>query len=169
MYGATVSGGLSARESDDIERRRGAMCASMLATPFLQAIGLRIDAFTPAEARLTLPFDEKLTNDGRHYHGGVVAAVLDTAGAAAFWGAYDYGRRMRASTITASVQFTGACDRSDLTCEARVIRQRKDLVFTEARACDSAGRVVAHGQQTYRLAPLASVSATPAERIAGTR
>jgi acyl-coenzyme A thioesterase PaaI-like protein len=36
-------------------------------------------------------------------------------------------------------------------CQARTVRRRKELTFTEITATDSDGNVVAHAVQTYRL------------------
>ena len=138
--------------SEYVARQRERMRRAMLATPFVRSLGLRFDVFETDGARVVLPFAEWLTNDDVHYHGGVVAAVLDTAGAAAFWAAHDYDERLRANTISATVHFTGAAIQSDLICDASIVRRRTDLVFAQAIAADSGGRLVAHGIQTYRLA-----------------
>jgi uncharacterized protein (TIGR00369 family) len=120
----------------------------------MASVGARFDKFEMEYVRLTLPFAPALTNDGRYYHGGIVVAMLDMAGVSAFWASYDYRARVRASIVSLSTQFVGACDRSDLVCEAGVIKRGQDLVFTSSIATDTTGRVVAHGLQTYRIAPL---------------
>jgi acyl-coenzyme A thioesterase PaaI-like protein len=119
----------------------------------MASVGARFDTFEMEHVRLTLPFAPAPTDDGRYYHGGIVVAMLDTAGVSAFWASYDYRARVRASTVSLSTQFVGACDRSDLVCEAGVIKRGQDLVFTSSIATDTTGRVVTHGQQTYRIAP----------------
>jgi uncharacterized protein (TIGR00369 family) len=100
---------------------------------------------------LRLPFREDLTNDGVYYHGGVIASVVDTAGAAAAWSNHDFDKGARASTISLSIQYVGACKKSDLVCSARTVRRGKELTFTEITAADADGNVVAHAVQTYRI------------------
>jgi len=141
-----------------VEERRDALRQSMLRTPYVQALGLQFEKFAPDGVSMRLPFAEWLTNDGVYFHGGVISAVLDTAGAAAFWASHDFSAPLRASTIGLNVQFTGACKGTDLWCTARVVRRGKNLVFTEATGLDPDGLVVAHSTQTYRL-----VARTPAE------
>jgi acyl-coenzyme A thioesterase PaaI-like protein len=51
-----------------------------------------------------------------------------------------------------TVQYVGATKRSDLVCLARIVRGRKELVFTEITATDSDGTVVAHAVQNYWIA-----------------
>jgi acyl-coenzyme A thioesterase PaaI-like protein len=81
----------------------------------------------------------------------VIASVIDTTGALAAWSNHDFDKGARASTIAMSVQYVGACKRSDLLCHARAVRRGKELTFTEITATDADGAVVAHAVQTYRI------------------
>jgi uncharacterized protein (TIGR00369 family) len=123
----------------------------MPATPFLSGLGIVFDRYEPDDVVLRLPFREDLTNDGTYFHGGVVASVIDTAGAAAAWSNHDFDKGARASTIALSIQYVGAAKRSDLLCSARTVRRGKELTFTEITATDAEGAVVAHAVQTYRI------------------
>ncbi len=120
-------------------------------TPFLAGLGVVIERYEPDQVVLRLPFREDLTNDGTFYHGGVIASVIDTAGAAAAWSNHDFNKGNRASTVSLSIQYVGACRGSDLVCHARAVRRGKELTFTEITASDPEGNVVAHGIQTYRI------------------
>ena len=133
------------------QRRRAAIRDLMPTTPFLSGLGVVFDRYEPDEVTLRLPFRADLTNDGTYYHGGVIAAVIDTTGAAAAWSNHDFDRGARASTVAMSIQYVGACKRSDLVCHARTVRRGKELTFTEITASDADGNVVAHAVQTYRI------------------
>ena len=132
-------------------QRRAAIAEIMPKTPYLAALGVVFEAYEPDHARIRLPFRADLTNDGTYYHGGVIAAVIDTAGAAAVWSNHDFDKGARASTVAMSIQYVGACKKSDLVCDARVVRRGRELTFTEISALDADGAVVAHGVQTYRI------------------
>ena len=136
---------------EEQQRRRKAVAELMPTTPFLAGLGVVIERYEPDEATLRLPFRADLTNDGTYYHGGVIAAVMDTAGAAAAWSNHDFDKGARASTVAMSIQYVGACKQSDLLCHARAVRRGKELTFTEITATDAEGAVVAHGLQTYRI------------------
>jgi uncharacterized protein (TIGR00369 family) len=136
---------------DEQQRRRAAVAELMPATPYLAGLGLVIERYEPDEATLRLPFRADLTNDGTYYHGGVIASVIDTAGAAAAWSNHDFNKGARASTVAMSIQYVGAAKASDLICHARAVRRGKELTFTEITATDADGAVVAHGLQTYRI------------------
>jgi uncharacterized protein (TIGR00369 family) len=123
----------------------------MPTTPFLAGLGVVFDRYDPDDVVLRLPFRADLTNDGTFFHGGVVATVIDTAGAAAAWSNHDFDKGSRASTIAMSIQYVGAAKRSDLVCHARTVRRGRELTFTEITATDADGAVVAHAVQTYRI------------------
>jgi uncharacterized protein (TIGR00369 family) len=131
---------------------RAAIRHAMLATPFLSSLGLEFERFEPDDVVLRLTFRPELTNDGQRYHGGVVAAVMDTAGAACAWSNHDLSKGTRAATVAMSVQYVGAVAGQDLLCTARTIRRARELIFTEIHATDPGGNPVAHGVQTYRIA-----------------
>jgi len=137
--------------ADEQERRRLAIRDLMPRTPFLAGLGIRFERFEPDHVTIRLPFREDLTNDGTFFHGGVIASVIDTAGAAAVWSNHDFDKGTRASTVSMSIQYVGAAKRSDLVCHARTVRRAKELTFAEITATDDRGNVVAHGIQTYRI------------------
>ena len=132
-------------------RKRAAVAEIMPKTPFIGHLGVVFDRYEPDDVLLRLPFREDLTNDGVVYHGGVVASVIDTAGAAAAWSNHDFENGSRASTVSMTVNYVGACKSSDLLCTARTVRRARELIFTEIEATDADGRIVASAIQTYRI------------------
>jgi uncharacterized protein (TIGR00369 family) len=130
---------------------RRAVPEVMAATPYLASLGLVYERYEPDDITVRLPFRADLTNDGTYYHGGVIAAVMDTAGALAAWSNHDFDKGSRASTVSMTIQYVGACKRSDLVCHAKAVKRGKELTFTEITATDPSGAVVAHGVQTYRI------------------
>jgi uncharacterized protein (TIGR00369 family) len=135
----------------DQQRKRNAIRDLMPKTPFIGGLGILFERYEPDDVTLRLPFREDLTNDGTYYHGGVIASVMDTAGAAAAWSNHDFTKGSRASTVSMTIQYVGACKRSDLLCHARTVRRGRELTFTEISATDTEGNVVAHAVQTYRI------------------
>jgi uncharacterized protein (TIGR00369 family) len=132
-------------------RRRRAAADLMPTTPYMRWLGIVFDRYEPDDVTVRLPFREDLTNDGTYYHGGVIAAAMDTGGAAAAWSNHDFEKGTRAATISMTINYVGAAKRSDLICHARTVRRRTELTFTEITATDSDGNIVAHAVQTYRL------------------
>ena len=133
------------------QKRRRAIAELMPQTPFMGGLGVVFERYEPDDVTIRLPFRVDLTNDGTYFHGGVIASVIDTAGAAAAWSNHDFDKGTRASTVSMSIQYTGAAKRSDLLCHGRTVRRRRELTFTEITATDADGNVVAHAVQTYRI------------------
>ena len=138
---------------EEQERRRLAVRDLMPHAPYMGWLGIVWEHWLADEVVLRLPFREELTNDGVYYHGGVIASVLDTAGAGAAFSNHDFTKGHRASTVSMTVQYVGAAKRSDLICTAHTVKRGKELIFTEITATDGGGTVVAHAVQTYRIAP----------------
>ena len=130
---------------------RAAIPDTFMSTPFMNGMGITFDRYEPDDVVVRLPFRDDLTNDGMYYHGGVIATVIDTAGAAAAWSNHDFSKGTRASTVSMTVQYVGAAKQSDLLCAARTVKRGKELTFTEITATDADGKVVAHAVQTYRI------------------
>jgi uncharacterized protein (TIGR00369 family) len=140
-----------AMSEEEQQRRRQSIRDVMPKTPFIGGLGMQFERYDPDEVTIRLPFREDLTNDGTYYHGGVIGSVMDTAGAAAAWSNHDFEKGARASTVAITIQYVGACKKSDLICHARTVKRGKELTFVEMTATDADGTVVAHGVQTYRI------------------
>jgi uncharacterized protein (TIGR00369 family) len=121
-------------------------------TRFIASLGVLVDDWSPDGVTLHVPFDERLTNDGSEYHGGVIAALLDTAGACAVWAGHDFDKGVRASTVTMTVNYCGRA-RGALLASARCVRRGRDLHFAEMRVDDEHGTLVATGSLVYRIVP----------------
>jgi uncharacterized protein (TIGR00369 family) len=137
--------------TEEQERRRAAIADIFPKTPFMALLDIGFDRYEPDDVIVRLPFDERWTNDGIVYHGGVVATLLDTAGAAAAWSNHDFDLGQRASTVSMSVQYLAAARTSDLVAHARTVRRGRELIFTEITARDDEGVQIAHALQTYRI------------------
>ena len=77
---------------------RRAIPETFRSTPFMSGLNISFDRYEPDDVVVRLPFSEALTNDGVVYHGGVIATMIDTAGAAAAWSNHDFNRGTRAAT-----------------------------------------------------------------------
>jgi uncharacterized protein (TIGR00369 family) len=126
----------------------------MVSTRFIKTLGVEVQHWSPEEVALRVPFADQLTNDGREYHGGVIAALMDTTGAAAVWAGHDFDKGLRASTVSMTVNYTGrAAAGSDLVATARCVKRGRDLAFAEISVTDPKGSLVATGTLVYRIVP----------------
>jgi uncharacterized protein (TIGR00369 family) len=138
-------------ETDQAEWREQ-MRKLMVGTRFIASLGVTVVTWEPDGVLLRVPFDERLTNDGKEYHGGAIAALMDTAGAAAVWAGHDYDKGLRASTVSMTVNYVGRAQ-GDLLASARCVKRGRDLNFSEIRVDDTKGTLVATGTLVYRIVP----------------
>jgi uncharacterized protein (TIGR00369 family) len=131
---------------------RDRMRKLMVRTRFIESLGVTVVTWEPDEVVLRVPFDEWLTNDGKEYHGGALASLMDTAGAAAVWAGHDFDKGMRASTVTMTVNYVGRAQ-GDLLATAHCVKRGRDLNFSEIRVDDTNGTMVATGTLVYRIVP----------------
>ncbi len=141
---------LSPKEQADL--RNGAREA-MIHSTFIASLGIVAERWEEGGVRLRLPFEPRLTNDGAVHHGGVVATLMDTAGASSVWAGHDFERGTRAATVSMTVNFTGAARGSDLIADAVCVKRGRELAFAEIRVTDPAGKSVATGTLVYRIVP----------------
>ena len=139
---------------DEIEQQewRARMRNVMVSTRFIKSLGVTAVTWEPDEVVLRVDFDDRLTNDGKEYHGGVIAALMDTAGAAAVWAGHDYDKGLRASTVSMTVNYVGRAQ-GDLLATARCVKRGRDLNFSEIHVDDTNGTLVATGTLVYRIVP----------------
>jgi len=129
---------------------RARMRDVMVKTRFIAGMGTVVDEWNEDGVRLRVPFAEHLTNDGKEYHGGAIAALMDTAGASAVWAGHDFDRGLKASTVSMTVNYTGRA-KGDLIAIARCVKRGRDTHFSEIRVEDPNGTLVATGTLVYRI------------------
>jgi uncharacterized protein (TIGR00369 family) len=132
------------------EEWRARMRTVMVKTRFIASLGVTVDEWSPAGVKLRVGFADHLTNDGREYHGGVIASLMDTAGAAAVWAGHDYDKGLKASTVSMTVNYVGRAQ-GDLIASARCVKRGRDLHFSEIQVDDTNGTLVATGTLVYRI------------------
>jgi uncharacterized protein (TIGR00369 family) len=119
---------------------------------FHQFIGLKLDRVDVAAGVvvLRLPYDPKLSifpNAGV-YHGGVIAALIDVAGAVAC------GLKTGRPTPTANfrVDFLKSPAKVDLIATGRLVRAGKTMSIADIEISDDQGEVYAVGRGTFSTA-----------------
>ncbi|WJR80957.1 PaaI family thioesterase [Bradyrhizobium sp. NP1] len=119
---------------------------------FHQLIGLKLDRADVAAGVVVLrqPYDPKLSifPDVGAYHGGVIAALIDVAGAVAC------GLKTGRPTPTANfrVDFLKSPAKIDLIATGRLVRAGKTMSIADVEISDDAGEIYAIGRGTFSTA-----------------
>jgi uncharacterized protein (TIGR00369 family) len=95
--------------------------------------------------------------DARHLqvhgvvHGGVLAALTDTAGGLASYMACPIGTRV--ATVEMKINYLEGVERGSITADARVVRIGRHLSVVDCNVTDSSGRLVAKALMTFFVGP----------------
>ncbi len=124
--------------------------------PFVASLGMELVEWEQEEGLVVvrMPANELSDNGSGVPHGGAVATLLDTTGAAAVWNGHDYERGSRGSTTSLSVNYVGGARGEAIVATARCVRRAKELNFATVEAVgETSRRPVATAMLTYRIVP----------------
>jgi uncharacterized protein (TIGR00369 family) len=119
--------------------------------PFNRLLGIRGESISPGRASLVLPVRADMVGDPRRpaLHGGVVSALLDTAGGLAAWSALQPGESV--STVDLTVDYLEPAGlQAELRAEAELLRKGNRVCHVRMRVTQ-AGTVVAEGRAVYNI------------------
>lgn len=120
-------------------------------SPVGQALRLSVQDAEVDQVTLALPMADHIMTAPGVIHGGMLATLIDTAGAAASAsGVVEEDNATGGATTHLSVAFFSPA-RTDLVATATVVHRTKKSTMTEVAVSDSEGSVVARGQVTSRI------------------
>jgi len=116
---------------------------------YLEFLGFRLATWKEGFARLEMPVRAEHRNSVGYLHGGVVASLLDIAGAVA--GSYDVSSEFVSVTINLNCSFMAPHKAATVVAEGELIRTTNTLFFTQARLYDPENkRLCATATGTYK-------------------
>lgn len=118
--------------------------------PASQFLGFKVIGFDAETATLTAQFHAttQMMNAIQVVQGGFVTAMLDLAMSAAAFAVSDF--RIGIPTLEMKTTFLQATKPGKLTCEGRVLRMGKSVVFLEGKLFDARGELLAVASSTTR-------------------
>lgn len=112
-------------------------------SPFLQLLSMKISKLSEGYCLVEMPISSKHYNPFDIPHGGVHAALLETA---AYWAVYcgiDEG--IGATVIDLKMDILGHTEKGNLVVEARQIKMGRTLCLVEATVKEESGKLLAFG------------------------
>ena len=118
--------------------------------PWVQALGLKVEAFEPGSVTLRLPQDAQLSRAGGMLCGQAMMAAADTAMVLALIN--HFGAFRPCTTVQMNTSFLKPLSGQDALVEARVLRAGKTLAFGEIdiRGAED-GKSACRATTTYAL------------------
>ncbi len=92
-----------------------------------------------------------MTTIGSVVHGGAIATLIDSAGAAAAWSDAEVPANIRGTTVNLAIAYLAAAEDEDIQAVARVLSRGRSLVYLDIEATTASGKAVAKGLATYKI------------------
>jgi uncharacterized protein (TIGR00369 family) len=125
---------------------------------FNRACQMTIPRWDADGVEIRLPLRDDLTAHPGIFHGGVISALIDTAGCAAVAAGHDYNYGNRITTVALSVQYQTVEAGASAVAYARCTRRGRQLNYAEVVVRSDSGKELARG--------LVTVSATGRRDVA---
>ncbi len=120
--------------------------------PFNALLGIRLVYADEGEAHLSIPFQPHLIGDPFRpaIHGGVLSALIDTAGGTAVFTLMDLGDKC--STVDMRIDYLRPGRSADLLCRARVLRMGNRVAAVQAAVYqEGEDEPIADGRAVYNI------------------
>jgi uncharacterized protein (TIGR00369 family) len=117
---------------------------------FMQTLGARLTAWGPDHATIEIEVSEIHRNGINVVHGGVMASLIDTAGAHAAIFCANPGHTRKAMTISLNVNLVGNIPDGVLIAEARVRKAGTTIFVSACDVHDGDGNLLATGEVVGR-------------------
>lgn len=119
--------------------------------------GFVLEKAEPGHVVLEMPVDDRHKQIHGVVHGGVIAALADTAGGLATYMASPRGRRV--ATIEMKINYLEAVADGTVRADARVVRLGAHIAVVDCDVRDDARRLVGKALMTFFVSPLKRRSA----------
>ncbi len=136
--------------SNDEQRRRRAWFRAHWETgvQFNRSCGITVRRWDNDAVELALPFADRLSAHDGIFHGGVIAALIDTAATGAVMAGHDFNLGSRVSTVSMAVQYLSAAPNEDVVGLAHCTRRGRQTHFAEVVVQSDSGKPLAQGLVT---------------------
>jgi uncharacterized protein (TIGR00369 family) len=114
-------------------------------------LGFIIDKAERGKVTIRMPVEELHKQVYGVVHGGVLAALADTAGGLATY--MDCPRGTRVATVEMKINFLEAVEAGSVFAEAEVVRRGRHIAVVDCDVRDDRGRLVAKALMTFFVGP----------------
>lgn len=119
---------------------------------YLEFLGFRLTAWKKGFARIEMPVRPEHRNTVGYLHGGVIASLLDIAGAVS--GSFGISNEFVSVTINLNCNFMSPHRAATVVAEGELVRETKSLFFAQARLFDPENkRLCSTATGTYKRRP----------------
>ena len=129
------------------ETQRKRIEAALSTVPFAILLGIKLDSVEAGRATLRLQIRDDFKQNNGVVHGGVIAALIDSATAFAILPLLE--PEERTTTVDLTISYLRPLVSGAMVATARVIREGRRLIVVSADLTDSTGKLAATALSTY--------------------
>jgi uncharacterized protein (TIGR00369 family) len=136
---------MSDAELTDAQRMR--IEDALSTVPFAKLLGIKLDSVEPGQATLSLEIRDDFKQNAGIVHGGVVAALIDSATAFAILPLLQADERT--TTVDLTISYLRPLMTGSMVAAAKVRRDGRRVVVVSADLMDNEGKLAATALSTY--------------------
>ncbi len=139
--------------TDEVAQANYERMATVIArTPFMQHLGMEFVEAGEGWAKLRMRYRDENSTAFKALHGGAISSLIDTTGAMAAWTTAEIATpKYFGSTVGINVNYLSAAIGEDVFAEGRVLKRGKEIIYTDVRVTNAAGKLLAQGTVVYRI------------------
>ena len=120
--------------------------------PYMRHLGMEFVEGDEGYCKVRLRFQKENTTAADALHGGAIASLIDTTGAMAAWTTAELGNpRYFGSTVGINVNYLSGALGEDVFAECRVLKRGREIIYSDVRVVNEAGKLLAQGTVVYRI------------------
>jgi len=134
------------------QRNLDRMAKVIASVPFMKHLGMEFVEGGEGYARIKLRYQDENSTMGKALHGGAIASLIDTTGAMAAWTTAEIATpKYFGSTVGVNVNYLSGAIGEDIFAEGRVLKRGKEIIYSDVRVTNEAGKILAQGTVVYRI------------------
>jgi uncharacterized protein (TIGR00369 family) len=103
-------------------------------------------------AKLAMRYQDENSTAMKALHGGAISALIDTTGAMAAWTTAEIATpKYFGSTVGINVNYLSGAIGEDVFAEGRILKRGKEIIYSDVRVTNGAGKLLAQGTVVYRI------------------
>jgi uncharacterized protein (TIGR00369 family) len=135
-----------------LQKNLGRMAKVIDSVPFMRHLGMEFVEGDDGYAKIKLRYQDENSTMGKALHGGALASLIDTTGAMAAWTTAQIATpQYFGSTVGVNVNYLSGAIGEDVFAEGRILKRGKEIIYTDVRVTNEAGKLLAQGTVVYRI------------------
>jgi uncharacterized protein (TIGR00369 family) len=118
----------------------------------MKHLGMEFVEGADGYAKLKMRYQAENSTYADALHGGAISSLIDTTGAMAAWTTAEIMTpKYFGSTVGINVNYLSGAIGEDIFAEGRILKRGKEIIYSDVRVTNEAGKLLAQGTVVYRI------------------